>query len=258
MDFEKLASIHLIQGAGGGDPKAGLCIMEMVSYFDGAERVTDHPECACPALTKYAIRLNDTAPSQEDRDSLKPLLPLLAGTRDAASIDARVRYLVFETARRIVAPLFDKHWPNRAKAIREALTYEEMKTAAYAGAAAADAYAYAAAYVDAYAADAAAAYAAAAYAGAAAAYAYAYAAAYVDAYAADAAAAYAAAADAAYAAAYAAYAAAADAADAKRQVWFTAKDILTEAIKLGPHGGLDMDAPETEARAEQLLELIGS
>ena len=38
--------------------------------------------------------------------------------------------------------------------------------------------------------------------------------------------------------------------------WHAARDILTEAIMLGAHGGLDMQAPETEARAERLLAVL--
>jgi hypothetical protein len=53
------------------------------------------------------------------------------------------------------------------------------------------------------------------------------------------------------AAAYAAAAAYADAA-----AWVIARDILTEAIQLGAHGALDMAAPETEARADELLRVL--
>jgi hypothetical protein len=200
IDFTEIARINLISGAGGGDPKAGLCIMEMVSYFDGADRVTDRPECACPTLTEFAIRLNDGALSQDDRDTLKPLLPLLAGTRSDEHRRARVEHIVRAVTHRIVAPVFDlSDPPQHAAALRAAHAMVEIKEAAQkarADAAAADA-AYAA-------------YAASA------------------------------AADAAYAA-YAASASAADADAARRWVWFVRREILIEAIKLGLHGGLDVE-----------------
>ena len=178
IDFSQIARINLIKGAGGGDPRAGLCIMEMVSYFDGADRVTDHPECACPVLTAFAIRLNDQAPSQDDRDTLKPLLPLLAGTRSPERQQARVEHLARAVVHRIVAPVFDlRGWSEHAAALRAAHTMADIKEAAAA--------------------------AAAAYA--------------------------------------AADAAADDDREAQRWFWFAQREILIEAINLGPHGGLDVE-----------------
>ena len=215
IDFNAIAQIHLIKGAGGGNPRNGLCIMEMVSYFDGASRVTDHPECACLALTAFAIRLNDDAPSQADRDTLKPLAPLLAGTRSTEHTQARVEHLVRAVVNRIIAPVFDARWPQHAAALRKAQTMTKIADAAndaYAAANDADA-ANAAAYA-AYAANAA------------------------NAANAD-------------AAAYAAYAANAA---AKRDVWQTQREILIEAIKLGPHGGLDVET--YNQRAAELAKVL--
>lgn len=190
MDFNKLAHINLIKGAGGGDPSNGLCIMELVSYFDDADHVTDRPQCACPVLTEWAVRLNDSAPTQAARDGLKPLLPLLSGSRDDSARQKRAEHIVREVTHRLVAPIFAKHWPQHAKALLAAQTMAEIKHAAanVAAAAAAAAVAYAAA---------------------------------------------------ANAVAYAA--------------WKIRREILVEAIHLGAHGGLDLDAPATDARAEQLL-----
>jgi len=230
IDFNAIAQIHLIKGAGGGNPRNGLCIMEMVSYFDGASRVTDHPECACLALTAFAIRLNDDAPSQADRDTLKPLAPLLAGTRSTEHTQARVEHLVRAVVNRIIAPVFDARWPQHAAALRKAQTMTKIADAAndaYAAANDADA-ANAAAY--------------AAYAANAANAANADAAAYA-AYAANAANA-----NAAEAAANDAYAA------AKRDVWQTQREILIEAIKLGPHGGLDVET--YNQRAAELAKVL--
>lgn len=72
----------------------GACIMEMVSYIAN-EPWSDHPQCACPILTEYAIRMNDKF-TDEDRQKLKPLIPLLINTRleDAAQI-ARKRFMMW-------------------------------------------------------------------------------------------------------------------------------------------------------------------
>ena len=228
MDWLSLANIKLRAGKGGGDPRNGLCIMEMVDYFNGADRVTDHPQCACLALTHYAISLNDRAPSQEDRDSLKPLLPLLSGSRDSAAEKKRAEYLVRETCARIVAPVLAGRWPEHAATIEDAArdgSLTELRMACLD--AANDAAAYAAAY-------------AAANAAATAANDAAYAAAYAAA---------------AIAAAIAANAAATAAnAAARRAIWFTQKAILDGAIKLGAHGRLDIAS--VPAREAQLMALL--
>ena len=64
-----------------GDGKSidTACIMNMVAYVAG-EPWSDHPECACPVLTKMAISLNDRL-DDEQRQKLAPLIPLLAGTK---------------------------------------------------------------------------------------------------------------------------------------------------------------------------------
>ena len=59
--------------------KEGACIMEIVSYINN-EPWSDHPQCACPILTEYAIRLNDKF-NDAHRQLLKPFIPLLVGTR---------------------------------------------------------------------------------------------------------------------------------------------------------------------------------
>jgi hypothetical protein len=53
--------------------------MEMVSYIAN-EPWSDHPECVCPVLTKYAIRINDRS-DDETRQKLKGLITKLVGTR---------------------------------------------------------------------------------------------------------------------------------------------------------------------------------
>lgn len=55
--------------------KDGGCIMELVGYMAG-EGWSDHPKCACPILTEYAIRLNDNF-TDEHRQKLRDFIPLL-------------------------------------------------------------------------------------------------------------------------------------------------------------------------------------
>jgi hypothetical protein len=219
---------NLRAGAGGGDPKAGLCFMETVALIAG-EPIGDHPECACPILTAYGIRLNDRF-SDADRQKLLPLAWATAGTRSDAHRQVRLRILGEAACdmAEMVLPKFEAKYPGDLRprsAIETARRFwrgeaaiEELR-AAKAAAAAADADGDAA---SAYASAAAAAYAAYASADAYAAYADA------DAYAAAAAA----------AAADAAYAAAAADADLREKIIARALRALREAIEAGPNGGI--------------------
>ena len=65
----------------------------LASYF--AEKSwSDPPECACPVLTRYCIRLNDSF-DKETRRLLKPLIPLLINTRaDRETEKKRAQMLV--------------------------------------------------------------------------------------------------------------------------------------------------------------------
>jgi hypothetical protein len=213
---ERLKEIEgktLIKGSG-RDIDHG-CVMQMVSYVAG-EPWTDQPECACPMLTRYAIRLNDRL-SDARRQGLKAVIPLLVDTRDETLRRTRANFICWRSVavtfplltdylKRTEVSAYLRAVENNAASLRAAAEYLRAKRAEIRTAS--DAYAAYAAAADAADADAHAAYAAAAdadadaYAAAYAAYAAAYAAADADA---DAyAAAYAAYADAdAYAAAYA-------------------------------------------------------
>jgi hypothetical protein len=216
-DYSKLdayPALNLIKGSG-LTYEQGFCVMQAVAWFAG-EAHTDAPECACPGLTAFAIRLNDLL-ADDKRQTLRRLIAPLTGTRSAAHRGLRSDYMLRRVVHELVAPLFDTKWPEHAKAMRAAQTRDALRAACSLAAADADAAAYAAAY----AANADAAYAAYA--------------AYVAAYAAVAADA----ADAAAAAADAAYGA------ERRRAQGVMIDILDGAIRLGPNGGDDL-APFAE------------
>ncbi|MGH6951988.1 MAG: hypothetical protein ACREH4_14075, partial [Vitreimonas sp.] len=97
--------ISLRKGAGGGEPGAGLCVMELVSWIDGDDRAPDEPTCASPHLTAFAIALNDSAISAQVRDTMKSLAFALVNTRDAQRERQRGDYLLRESAHRLLAPL---------------------------------------------------------------------------------------------------------------------------------------------------------
>jgi hypothetical protein len=204
----------------------GVCAMEMVAWLAG-EKHSDKPQCACPAITAYVIKLNDRGP-QWVRDAIRDRALKIVGTRASVNTQKKRMRIFAEAAIKAaegVLPLFEKRRPGDDRP-RKAIEAAKERLANPSKADAADA-AYAA--YAAYAADAASAASAAdaayaAYAVDAADAAYVASAAYAASAASAASAAYAAdaasAADAAYAA-YAAYAASAayaayavDAADA--------------------------------------------
>lgn len=123
--------INLRRGAGNGDPKNGLCLMQAVHWFSGVDHLSDHPECASPVLCEVGIRLNDTAPDQKSRDQLWPLVWQLLDSRDPDAEQRRAEHIVRGVAHRIVAPIFDKiKLPEHAAALRGADSMEGIKGAA--------------------------------------------------------------------------------------------------------------------------------
>lgn len=69
-----------------------VCIMQMVSYI-ADEPWSDHPACACPILTKYAICLNDSF-NDKHREEMKPFIPLLVGTKSTDAIQTKRKQLL--------------------------------------------------------------------------------------------------------------------------------------------------------------------
>jgi hypothetical protein len=131
MDFEALARLSLREGAGGGDPRNGLCVMELVSWISGDDRVTDEPACASPHLTGFAIALNDSAITGQVRDSMKPLAFLLVNTRDPGRERQRSDHLLRESAHRLLAPLLSEFGLDaEAHRLRSASTRRDILQAA--------------------------------------------------------------------------------------------------------------------------------
>ena len=126
-----LDEIRLSEGGGGGDPRTGLCVMELVSWLEGAEATTDRPRLSSPALTSFAIALNDSAPSARTRDTLKPMAALLCGSLDPDNESARVDFIRVAVAREI-APALLRHagLESSAQNLRRARTEAEFHAAA--------------------------------------------------------------------------------------------------------------------------------
>ena len=99
LDFLQITEVRLAEGAHVA-PEQGMCFMEMVAWFAG-EKHSDKPACACPVLGAYGICLNDGMPDVERDRLLKPVVPMIAGTRSPADELARARFLAMWTVNKI-------------------------------------------------------------------------------------------------------------------------------------------------------------
>ena len=98
----------------------GMCAMEMVAWLAG-EAHTDEPLCACPVIAAFVRAVNDALPDDAARDRhLRPLVPLLVGTRGSAADERHRGYLVADALVRRFAPhlLARRGWRDEAAALR--------------------------------------------------------------------------------------------------------------------------------------------
>jgi hypothetical protein len=126
-DYTKLDAypkLNLIKGSG-ASYEQGFCVMQAVAWFAG-EAHLEQPECACPVLAGYAINLNDCLPSLR-RQALRALIAPLTSTRSKEHERKRAEYIVSRVAREIVAPLFDKRFPQHTALIRAARSVSELQ-----------------------------------------------------------------------------------------------------------------------------------
>lgn len=82
-----------------------LCVMSLVALMAG-ERHSDRPDCACPVITAYAIKLND-ALDDATRQRLKPFAPRIIGTRDGYA-EERAQFIVSTILHDVVPRLLDE------------------------------------------------------------------------------------------------------------------------------------------------------
>jgi hypothetical protein len=101
MNFNDLA-IKLSEGAH-SNPQDGMCIMECVAYIEG-EKHTDHPKCACPVVTSFAIRTNDWMKGEE-RQLLLPFVLRIAGSKSSLEVEKQRAFMAADYAVRKFAPI---------------------------------------------------------------------------------------------------------------------------------------------------------
>lgn len=100
---DPFSHIPLSSGAH-ASPDEGLCAMELVALMAGLPH-SDKPDCTCPMIAGYVRRLNDYL--GDDRESLRPYLPMLIGTVSNEHIQIRFEKAFQFTLTEVVATAID-------------------------------------------------------------------------------------------------------------------------------------------------------
>lgn len=66
----------------------GACFMEAVAFVAG-EPWGDHPECVCPVIGAFLLTWNDGLNDADRETLLRPLIPLVIGTRSSFETEQR-------------------------------------------------------------------------------------------------------------------------------------------------------------------------
>ncbi|HXI16861.1 MAG TPA: hypothetical protein VNM48_10845 [Chloroflexota bacterium] len=103
---KRLDRLRLITFAHGSHTSIndGGCAMEWAAWVAG-EKHSDRPACVSPVIAAFGRAWNDALPTDADRDRLlKPLVPLLIGTRTGPEDDATRAWLATDWLVRVQAP----------------------------------------------------------------------------------------------------------------------------------------------------------
>jgi hypothetical protein len=90
LDIDKVT----LAGGNHGSADAGMCIMEAVAYI-AHEQHSDHPQCVSPVIAAFLRSWND-AMTDEDRQQLKPLIPVVMDTVSTRADESRRAWLCFD------------------------------------------------------------------------------------------------------------------------------------------------------------------
>lgn len=100
----------------------GLCVMEATAYVAGLPH-SDAPECTCPVITAFMVVWNDALPSDAERDRLlKPLIPLIVGTRSTPEAEERRATMAADWLIRVHTPA----WLRAAQLEQQAAALETL------------------------------------------------------------------------------------------------------------------------------------
>lgn len=93
----------------------GVCAMEMVALLAG-ETHSDEPRCACPVLGALVRASNDAMTDAQRDRFLRPLVPVLVGTRASAAVERARGMLVVDAVVRVLLPMRLRRQRRRSEA----------------------------------------------------------------------------------------------------------------------------------------------
>ena len=108
-----------------------MCAMEMVAYMERLPH-SDAPECTCPVLASYVRTLNDNM-SDEHRQKLLPILPMLVGTVNDDLVVQRAEFFAQAAKERFVPMCGEdpaKIWDEAIQVLVEAIELDPERIVA--------------------------------------------------------------------------------------------------------------------------------
>jgi hypothetical protein len=131
--METLDTITLSRGAH-RTREAGMCAMEAAAYLAG-EPHSDHPECVCPVVAAFMRAWQDKLDDRGRETLVKPLIPLVIGTRSTPDVQDARAIAVADWSIRHVLPAWLRLTPSlvehadRLAALPELTTVDALNDA---------------------------------------------------------------------------------------------------------------------------------
>ena len=113
-DLARLDKLGPLQ-SGSHAPNGIACVMEAVAYVAG-EPWSDHPKCVCPVIGAFLRSWNDGLPDNVRDTLLRPLVPLVMGTRGDKALEQRRALMAADWLVRVYTPA----WLRLAKLVTQA------------------------------------------------------------------------------------------------------------------------------------------
>jgi hypothetical protein len=137
IDAARLAEVKAVTLASGGhdNEQNAFCVMEAVAYVAG-EPWSDSPQCASPVIAAFLRSWNDSLGDEPRNRLLKPLIPLLVGTKASDEVEEKRSYMALDWLIRVFTPKWLELVPSlheHAKALRDLEGIADIAGAAAAG-----------------------------------------------------------------------------------------------------------------------------
>src|SRR5579863_3555840 len=111
-ELRALAESAVIRSGSHPTPEDGMCIMEAVAWVAG-EPHSDAPQCACPSIRRFAIRINDRIDDDALRTQLfRPLVTRLVGSASTGQVRWFRNRLIADWVIRYSLPIWWQEVPS--------------------------------------------------------------------------------------------------------------------------------------------------